>query len=177
MDHGRTSDYLRIFDGNAYERKYQIEQLNGVALPANVSSLGPQMYIVFDADFGSEDYINYRGFKAKIVHEQIKQNNRTICTVANPCDIHKGHCQYDGQCADSLKCGTNNDCPQSSGYDVSTNCCHDHCAQFLTMENGTFGTLTYYWSHTYYPDMEDCSWPIKVAENQIINVQLEVIYV
>ena len=123
LSDGYGYDYLRIFDGGDYDRKHMIVQLSSRKKRSQVSSLGPQMLVVFDTDY---DFWG-GGFDAKITFEDaIPHNFSNICTVANPCLINEGHCHYDGQCEGTLRCGSSN-CFQ----DPSQNCCYDYCGQFL----------------------------------------------
>ena len=43
------NDYLRLFDGDSYNRKYLINQLTGTSLPSDVSSVASKMLITFDS--------------------------------------------------------------------------------------------------------------------------------
>ena len=145
-------DYLRIYNGNSYDRNHLMSQLTGTSLPSDISSLGPQMLIIFDTDFWKRE----RGFKANIIFEDANIGNGTeTCSVANPCDINEGPCYYDGQCSGSLRCSNGN--------------CYDYCGQFLDMENET-GTFEYYFN-TYYGDMQECSWSLQVEIDYIITIE------
>ena len=159
-------DYVRIFDGDSYDRSHLMAQLTGSSLPSDLSTVRSQILIVFDTD--SRSIINGRGFLASIIFEEANTDNiSNACTVLNPCHINEGHCHYDGQCYGSLRCGYNN-CPQNS--DHGKNCCYDYCGQFLDMENGI---LDYYNPHgDYYQDMESCSWLIQVEKDHLITLEL-----
>ena len=39
------------------------------------------------------------------------------------CSGLKGDCDFDDQCHEGLKCGSNN-CPDSFGFDIHTDCCY-----------------------------------------------------
>ena len=122
------------------------------------TSLGPKMLVVFDSD---HEGVN-GGFMAIFNFEEANPNATYPCSVDDPCNVDEGHCYYDGQCAGTLKCGQNN-CPQDS----SINCCYDYCGQFLDMENGILDFYSYY----FYEDMQECSWHIQVAKNQIVSME------
>ena len=159
------SDYVRIFDEDLYGREYLVAQLTGSNVPLDISSLGQKMLIVFDS--GWQFASAYKGFKANIIMEETDTVNKTnACSVTNPCQIDEGHCQFDGQCLGTLRCGENN-CPQHLGN--GTNCCYNYCEQFLDMENKI---LDYYMPHGfYYGDLKECSWSIQVANDQVITME------
>ena len=161
------SDYVRIFDENLYGKEHLVAQHTGSNVPLEISSLGPQMLIIFDS--GWQITSEYKGFKANMHIEEANTNNMTnACNVTNPCNVNEGHCHYDGQCEGTLKCGSSN-CPQNS--DHATNCCYNYCEQFLDMENEI---LDFYLPHgLYYRDMQECSWLIHVAHNQVITVNFD----
>ena len=163
------SDYVRIFDGDSYDKSHLMAQLTGSSLPSDISTVRSQMLIVFDSHYRYEfdDKPNERGFKANIIFEEANTDNKTnACTVLNPCHINEGHCHYDGQCYGTLRCGHNN-CPQNSYY--GKNCCYDYCGQFLDMNTGI---LDYYRPHaTRYQDMQSCSWLIKVEKDHLISLE------
>ena len=163
MDDGSfVSDYVRIFDGDSYNKSHLMAQLTGSSLPSDMSTVRSQMLIVFDSDSN-----NGRGFKANIIFEEANTDNITnACTVLNPCHINEGHCHYDGQCYGTLRCGHNN-CPQNS--DHGTNCCYDYCGQFLDMN---IGVLDYYMPHgAWYQDRQSCSWLIQVEKDHLISLE------
>ena len=157
-------DYVRIFDGDSYDRSHLMAQLTGSSLPSNMSTVRSQMFIVFDSEY---KFFDRRGFKANIFFEEANTDNITnACTVLNPCHINEGHCHYDGQCYGSLRCGRNN-CPQNS--DHGTNCCYDYCGQFLDVNTGI---LDYHMPHgEYYQDMQECSWLIQVEKDHLISLE------
>ena len=159
-------DYVRIFDGDNYNKRYLITQLTGVSLPSNFSSFASKMLIVFDSQITKSHYFGYKGFKANIIFEEVEKDNTTnVCTVLDPCNINEGHCHYDGQCYGTLKCGQNN-CSPNSNY--GTNCCYDYCGQFLDMDKGI---LDYFNPVYFYENMQECSWLIQVTSNHIISVE------
>ena len=158
-------DTVRIFDDGYYDLNHLMAQLDGSTLPSSILSVGHQMLIVFLSDYSDTK----RGFKANIIIEDANVDNATnVCTVTNPCDINQGHCHYDGQCAGVLRCGQSN-CPHNSGYSYDTNCCYDYCGQFLDMATGV---LRYPNVGEQYDNMQNCSWLIEVASDQIIAVEL-----
>lgn len=111
------------------------------------------------------------GFLAKI-HETLEKQKdplATFCTVTNPCKADEGHCYHDQQCAKGLKCGQNN-CPVNLGYANDTNCCYEHCNDWLNLANGTISSPNY--PNTYPKNME-CSWTIVAPENKIITFQVQ----
>ena len=163
-------DYVRIFDGSSYSREHMIRQLKGsITSPFNFSSVDSKMLILFDAE---EREFNFnKGFKANIFFEEDPDNATNACTVLDPCKINEGHCQYDGQCVEGLRCGQDN-CTQNLDHG-GTNCCYDYCGQFLDMESGV---LDYYFHYsnpkgTSYEDMQECSWLIQVEEDHLISVE------
>ena len=163
------NDYVRIFDGDSYDKSHLMAQLTGSSLPSDISTVRSQMLIVFDSHYRYEwdDEPNERGFKANIIFEEANTDNKTTaCTVLNPCHINEGHCHYDSQCYGFLKCGHNN-CPQNS--DHGTNCCYNYCGQFLDMNTGI---LDYHMPHgEYYQDMQECSWLIQAEKDHLISLE------
>lgn len=157
------SDYLRIFDGNVFNKKDLIVQLTGSNIPSNVSSLGSQMLIVFTTDYIESSI----GFKATITKKNTSLNHLSnLCNISTPCGINEGHCHYDGQCAGTLKCGQNN-CPP---FIQGTNCCYDYCKQYYDVENGIIDFL---FPHPVFTnDMEECSWAVHASDNHTISVEL-----
>ena len=166
--YGFHADYLRIFDGNEYGKKFLMSQLTGSNVPLNVpfvSSFSSAMLIVFDSDFKD----NLKGFNATIIiteRSNYTNNSSNVCTVSNPCVISEGHCHYDGQCKGSLRCGVNN-CLQEAGYVNGTNCCYDYCEQFLDLATGILD----YYHPEHHGDMEYCTWSIHVANNMTITLE------
>lgn len=66
----------------------------------------------------------------------------SCCTTTNPCNVGGGDCDYDGECADGLSCGTNN-CLQDfsipgSGWSGSADCCAGMIERSLEVLNLTF---------------------------------------
>ena len=157
-------DYVSFFDGERYDRKHFMRQMSGsnYNFPLYVSSLGPHMLIIFDSDSKRSK----KGFSANIIFEQaVTDTSTNICTVDHPCNVGEGHCHYDSQCAGSLKCGWNYDCPQNSFYNYNSRCCYDFCGQFLDMDNRILDYTIVY------PYNIECSWPIQVETSYIVSVE------
>lgn len=129
-----------------------------------VASSGNQMIVTFS----SETFVA-RGFFANIYQNQHQDVDplATFCTVTSPCNANEGHCYHDQQCSKGLKCGLNN-CPDSSGYANYTNCCYEHCNQWLDLENGILTSPNYPNS---YPTEEECSWTLTANDDQMITLQ------
>ena len=134
-----------------------------------VASSRNEMYVTF-----SSEYKVGTGFFAKI-HQTPAQDRdplATFCTETNPCKANEGHCYHDHQCEKGLKCGQRN-CPVKLGYSNDTNCCYEHCNEWLNLGNGTLISFGYT-SNDGYPRNEECSWTITaVHQNQTVRLQFE----
>ena len=158
-------DYLRIFEGDTYDRNLLHSQFTGSELPRNITSIGPKLLMVFDSDNSN----NQRGFKARImIEDAIRFNATHNCTIDDPCSVNEGNCILDGHCEGGLKCGLDN-CPQQSGHMDGTNCCYDYCGQFLDLDNGTLDFDMPYGN--YYGDMQECSWYLQAPIDHILSLE------
>ena len=55
----------------------------------------------------------------------IISNGRIGFCACHSCSILEGDCDYDDQCREGLRCGSNSNCLNSDGFDTSTDCCYD----------------------------------------------------
>ena len=51
-----VDDYVLIFDGDRYNRRYLISRLTGASLPSNFSSVVSKMLIVFESQITKPEY-------------------------------------------------------------------------------------------------------------------------
>ena len=120
-------------------------------------------------EFSSDYYVDI-GFFAKI-HQTSTKNKDSLaifCTFTNPCKANEGHCYHDQQCHKGLLCGHSN-CPLALGYANDTNCCYEHCNDWLDLENGILTSPNYPYS---YPIRTECAWTISAPQHsQIVKVQ------
>ena len=130
-----------------------------------VSSSGNDMFVTFYSDVDVDT-----GFFAKIHKTSTKNQDSlaTFCTVTNQCRANEGHCYHHYQCQKGLLCGIKN-CPLALGYDNDTNCCYEHCNDWLDLENGILTSPNYPYS---YPENTECAWTISAPQHsQIVKVQ------
>ena len=125
-------DYLRMYDGNSSDANL-LAELTGYQIPANVSSCGNQMHVVFSSDYA----VAKAGYYAKI-HVHVDEG----CTSSCPCGVDEGHCESNSQCLSGLACGYDN-CKPELGYGNGTNCCYDPCLSLVDMESGVFVSPNY----------------------------------
>ena len=119
------------------------------------------MFITFSSEIDIRP-----GFFAKIRKTSARDPLATFYTVTNPCKVNEGHCYHDQQCHKGLLCGLRN-CPLALGYANDTNCCYEHCNDWL--ENGILTSPNYPYS---YPKRTECAWTISAPQhNQIVKVQ------
>ena len=156
-------DYIKLFDGNSSDKAYLMADLLGDGyIPSDIQSVSHQLTIRFFTD--SE--LTGAGFKAKtLIQDGPREEAVNACSVANPCHVNQGHCFYDGQCVDDLRCGKEN-CP----YDSNINCCYDYCSQWLSISAGTLTSPNY---PNRYENMITCSWVINFIADSIIRIDFE----
>ena len=108
------------------------------------------------------------GFFAKIRKTSARDPLATFCTVTNACKANEGHCYHDQQCQKGLLCGLRN-CPLALGYANDTNCCYEHCNDWLDLENGILTSPNYPYN---YPANTECAWTVSAPQHsQIVTVQ------
>ena len=128
-----------------------------------VESSGHDMFVTF-----SSAVIVRTGFFAKIRKTSARDPLATFCTVTNPCKANEGHCYHDQQCHKGLLCGLRN-CPLALGYANDTNCCYEHCNDWLDLENGILTSPNYPYN---YPANTECAWTVSAPQHsQIVTVQ------
>ena len=128
-----------------------------------VESSGHIMFVTFSSEIEVGT-----GFFAKIRKTSARNPLATFCTVTNPCKANEGHCYHDQQCQKGLLCGIRN-CPLALGYDNDTNCCYEHCNDWLDLENGILTSPNYPYG---YPLDTECAWTISAPQHsQIVKVQ------
>ena len=152
-------DYLRMYDGNSSDANL-LAELTGYDIPANVSSCGNQMHVVFTSD-GS---VTRSGYYAKIhVHEDEDEG----CTSSCLCGVDEGHCESNNQCLSGLACGYDN-CNPELGYENGTNCCYDPCFGLVDMESGMFISPNY--PNSYQNNLQ-CTSLITAQHGKIITIE------
>ena len=110
------------------------------------------------------------GFFTKIQKTSVQDKDplATFCTVTNPCKVNEGHCYHDQQCHNGLMCGHRN-CPAELGYANDTNCCFEHCNEWLDLTNGVLTSPNY---PNDYPKGMECAWTIIAPhEHQIVKLE------
>ena len=159
------SDYIKLFDGNSTDKAFLMADLLGRGYtPSDVHSVSHQLTLRFFTDFAGTG----AGFKAKIMIQDRPGNEAVnACSVEHPCHVNQGHCFFDGQCIEDLRCGIEN-CP--TGYGTDFNCCYDYCSQWLNM---TLKTLTSPNYPNYYENMLSCSWIIASNVENILIIEFE----
>ena len=90
-----------------------------------------------------------------------------ICSVTNPCKANEGQCYHDQQCSDGLKCGQSN-CPVDLGYRNTTNCCYEHCNEWLDLEAGILKSPGF---PSNYANEKKCSWTISAPRNHFVTLE------
>ena len=135
--------------------------------PSDVQSVSHQLTVRFFTDSGHTG----AGFKANIIYQDGPRNKAVnACSVANPCLVNQGHCFYDGQCVDDLRCGEKN-CPTELGYDSNANCCYDYCSQWLNISAGILTSPNY---PNHYENMISCSWMItSSADDNLLRIDFK----
>ena len=161
------NDYIKLFDGNSTDKAYLMADLLGKGYtPSDVQSVSHQLTVRFLSDYTDTG----AGFKAKIlIQDGPRDKAVNACSVTNPCHVNQGHCFYDGQCIDDLRCGEKN-CQPEFGYDSDFNCCYDYCSQWLNMSTGTLTSPNYPYS---YENMMTCSWMVTSTAGSIIKIDFE----
>ena len=169
----KSFTHLKIYDGDSqwndllahahyvWGDAYTYYDINTLA------SSGNKMFVTFS----SHVFVD-QGFFARIYQKPDVNGNplATFCTVTNPCKANEGHCYHDQQCSKGLKCGKQN-CPVVLGYSNDTNCCYEHCNDFLDLESGILTSPNYPYD---YPSNRECSWTIIAPQQQqIITIQFQ----
>ena len=128
-----------------------------------VRTSGNTMFVTFT----SSNWVA-KGFYSKFYYlpAEDKDPLATFCTVSNPCKVNEGHCYYDEQCFKGLKCGLSN-CPITLGYANDTNCCYEHCNEWLDLDNGTLTSPNYPYNYDYHTE---CAWVLNALQGQIITL-------
>ena len=161
--------HLKIYDGKSSWNDLLAHAYNSLYnyyenIPRVVSS-GNEMFVLFSSDSQVST-----GFFAKIHRTSVNDRDpqATFCTATNPCKANEGHCYHDQQCHRGLLCGKRN-CPSGFGYANDTNCCYEHCNEWLDLENGVLTAPNYPGSLA--PGTV-CSWNIDAPhQNQSIKLQ------
>lgn len=122
------------------------------------------MLVTFSTD---HEWVN-KGFFAKIYHVPDKEKDpiSTFCTVTNPCRANEGNCYHDQQCFKGLKCGNRN-CPIALGYANDTNCCYEHCNEWLDLDDGILTSPNY---PDIYPAHTECAWLLSAPQGQFVTL-------
>lgn len=155
---------IRCYDGNSSDNEIiaeikHDEQVNSVGSNMN------EMFVTFSSDVNVET-----GFVVEILQKPIQDKDpNAFCTVTNPCTVNEGHCFHDKQCSLGLKCGQRN-CLTKLGYAVDTNCCYEHCNQWLDLSKGILTSPNY---PNNYPHKTECAWLISAEENQQIELHFQ----
>ena len=160
--------HLKIYDGNSTHNDViafvHHSQYSYYLDVKSITSSSHQVFLTFTV----EAFVK-TGFSAKILqtsNENLDPKAK-FCTVTNPCKVNEGHCYHNQQCSKGLSCGHDN-CPDHLGYANKTNCCYEHCQEWLDLENGILTSPNYPNS---YPNNVECSWTITALHNQTVAIQ------
>ena len=156
---------IRIYGGNSSDNDI-LANIDGNEKVLTVGSYMNYIFVTFSSDVRVD-----KGFFVNILQKPTQDRDpmATFCTVTNPCSVNEGHCYHDQQCSLGLKCGERN-CKPELGYAKDTNCCYEHCNQWLNLKEGIITSPNY---PKNYPHKTECSWLIFAEENQIIELHFQ----
>lgn len=165
---------MKIYDGNSSWDMLLAHAYNKLDSSYNsiqkVASSGNEMLVTFSSSANVAT-----GFYAKIQKTLFQDRDplAKFCTMTNQCRVNEGNCYHDQQCSKGLKCGKNN-CPIHSGYANGTNCCYEHCNDWLGEDYlGEFIMSRIPGTIVSYPENTECSWTITAPANKRVTLTFQ----
>ena len=159
---------MKFYNGTNVEGKL-IEEITGHQIPANVSSCGNEMFVVFSSNSAGTS----SGFNSTIhVHEthiRPEMGAPGHCSACFPCGANEGHCQSYDQCVPDLVC-LHESCPISLGFSNSTSCCQDVSCGFADVNVGLLLSPNY--PNDYQNNLE-CTHQLSAEPGKFITVEFE----